>query len=197
MPDAPVAILIAGASHCGKSTLAGRVGAALGWRVLSTDSLGRHPGRPWPEPRPEVAEIYDRLSDDTLFWLLQVHKQNMQPLLARLIGEAAQTGQQVVLEGSGLRPDGLVALQSSRVRAVCLLGEAELLTERIRAGAGYDGIAPGQRCLVDRFIARSLRDNDLYRAEARDRGVYCVDAVDAADVERACAELILWAGRHQ
>lgn len=41
-------ILIAGTSHVGKSTLAGLLSERLRCEAISTDSLARHPGRPWP-----------------------------------------------------------------------------------------------------------------------------------------------------
>ena len=40
-------ILIGGSSHTGKSTAAREIAGRLGWSHLSTDSLARHPGRPW------------------------------------------------------------------------------------------------------------------------------------------------------
>lgn len=40
-------ILIGGASHTGKSTLAQALASHLGWNYRSTDKLARHPGRPW------------------------------------------------------------------------------------------------------------------------------------------------------
>ncbi len=192
MPDAPVAILIAGASHTGKSTLAGRIGAALNWPVLSTDGMARHPGRPWPEVRPEVAEFYDRLGDDTIHWFLRVHHQNMRPGLVRLLEDAA-LGNPLVLEGSALRPDLLAMLRSDRVATICLTGQADVLAARIRTATGYDGLDPGQRRLVDRFITRSQRDNDLYREEAGDLGLLSADTGNPGAVDQACTDLIAWA----
>ena len=40
-------ILIGGTSHAGKSTLGLSLAEKLGWDYLATDSLARHPGRPW------------------------------------------------------------------------------------------------------------------------------------------------------
>ena len=53
-------ILIGGSSHVGKSTLSRSLADKLGWRLISTDKMARHPGRPWrsaPERLPDhVAE---------------------------------------------------------------------------------------------------------------------------------------------
>lgn len=65
-------ILIAGTSHVGKSTFAARLTKALGCSLISTDSLARHPGRPWPTVRPAVAEFYSSLSPETIHWFLKV-----------------------------------------------------------------------------------------------------------------------------
>ncbi len=45
-------ILIGGSSNVGKSILAQSLALKLGWSHISTDSLARHPGRPWKaEPK--------------------------------------------------------------------------------------------------------------------------------------------------
>ena len=45
-------LLIGGASHVGKSTMAQSIsnfvaGSSLGYNYISADNLARHPGRPW------------------------------------------------------------------------------------------------------------------------------------------------------
>ena len=55
-------LLIGGASHVGKSTLAHSLASHLDCNYYSTDKLARHPGRPWqsePKDIPQhVAEHY-------------------------------------------------------------------------------------------------------------------------------------------
>ena len=64
-------ILIGGSSNVGKSTIAQSMALKLGWSYLSTDSLARHPGRPWRVGQravPEhVVDHYRSLSVDELF----------------------------------------------------------------------------------------------------------------------------------
>lgn len=79
MTNRPSVLLIFGTSHVGKSTLANRLGEALGWQMTSTDSLARHPGRPWPEVKAPVAEYYSSLSDETISWFPRAHHENMRP----------------------------------------------------------------------------------------------------------------------
>jgi len=40
-------ILLGGTSCVGKSSLGQSLASSLGWDLLSTDQLARHPGRPW------------------------------------------------------------------------------------------------------------------------------------------------------
>ena len=61
-------ILISGTSHVGKSTLAEKLAERLGWAGMSTDKLGRHPGRPWLAIPAPVAEFYSRLTPETIHW---------------------------------------------------------------------------------------------------------------------------------
>ena len=49
-------VLIGGTSHVGKSTASELLAGTLGWAHVSTDSLARHPGRPW-KPAPEKVPI--------------------------------------------------------------------------------------------------------------------------------------------
>ena len=68
-PDLNV-ILVGGSSHVGKSAMSKALASKLGWDHVSTDSLARHPGRPWkpaPEKVPEhVTRHYLCLSVDEL-----------------------------------------------------------------------------------------------------------------------------------
>ena len=178
-------ILIGGSSHAGKSTLAAGVAAALDWELISTDQLGRHPGRPWPEPRPHVARYYERLDDDSIWAFLQDHYGNMwlwylrQLLDARLAPGAVP----LVLEGSALRPEFIAPWLSTlddpdRVDARWLHADADLLTARIRTSSRWQALTPARRQLVDRFLARTLKDNEVTAEAARRYGLAVVRADD-------------------
>ncbi len=118
-------ILIGGSSHVGKSTLARSLADTLGWRLLSTDTMARHPGRPWrsaPEPVPDhVAEHYLTLSVGELITdVLHHYRINVWPTVWTLIRSATAeaSSDRLILEGSALWPefaatlglDGLAAL---------------------------------------------------------------------------------------
>ena len=52
-------MLIGGTSHVGKSTLGKALASKLGWDCVATDSLGKHPGRPWISTKNQ--EIKERM----------------------------------------------------------------------------------------------------------------------------------------
>ena len=86
-------ILIGGTSHTGKTALARALAARLGWRRLSTDSLARHPGRPWktggcvvPD---HVAEHYLSLSVDELIEDVLAHYRSLWPAIRDLVSAHA------------------------------------------------------------------------------------------------------------
>jgi hypothetical protein len=153
-------ILIGGTSHVGKSTLAEAWGAELGWPVISTDRLGRHPGRPWPvgggAVPPHVAEHYTRLADGELLEANLAHYRNMWPLIATLVGaHAAAPLGRLMIEGSGCWPDEVRTLSPGGVAAIWLVATDELIERRIRRESGYEEADQAARRLIGRFITRS------------------------------------------
>lgn len=183
-------LLIGGSSHCGKSTLARAIGGALSWTVQSTDELARHPGRPWLDIPAPVAEFYETLSDESIYWFLRVHHSNMWPLLTHVIeaGRAGHAG--FVFEGSALRPERIATVRTDEILALCLCAAPDFLVERIKRESGYNGHDERVRRLIDAFITRSLRDNDEIMAAARQHDVWLVDVTDP-DAMVAAADTIV------
>jgi len=186
----PSVLLIFGTSHVGKSTLAGRLGVELGWRTISTDGLGRHPGRPWPEVRPPVAEFYASLTDETVYWFLRAHHENMWPIIEETIRAVRGPGEGLVLEGSALRPELIADLDREKVLAVGLHADPAFLRDRMMSQSGYARRDDHGRLLIDRFITRSLRDNDQIVHDANRLGLRLLDAADAGALERLAEELV-------
>jgi 2-phosphoglycerate kinase len=182
-------ILIAGSSHVGKTTLAKRLAASLCLTMISTDGLARHPGRPWPRVRPQVAEYYARLSSETIYWFLRVHHENMWPGLKAMIEGEIQARRPFVLEGSALRPEFIAPLVSDSIVGICLHADADFLRERMRVEAGYRQAGETERGLIDRFIERSLRDNlEMLRA-AQENGLRIVDVAEPGALADLAEEL--------
>lgn len=184
------AILIAGTSHVGKSTLAERLAGRLGWNGLSTDTLGRHPGRPWLAIPPSVAEFYERLSAETIHWFLKVHHENMWRQIGPMIEAERAAGRRFVLEGAALRPEYIAPLVGDQVFGVLLHADDGFLVARMRASADYERRETAERRLIDAFVDRSLRENAALGDAARQAGLRVVDAADERAVAGLTDELV-------
>ena len=100
-------LLIGGTSHTGKSTAAQRLAQQLGWDLLSTDQLARHPGRPWradgSDLPPDVISHYSEHTPEQLFdAVLDHYQRNVWPIVVALITCRVRNryDRPLVLEGS-------------------------------------------------------------------------------------------------
>ena len=152
-------ILITGSSHTGKSTMAAALAEKLGCKTLHTDEMARHPGRPWPTPKPQVAEFYSTLSADTIFWFLRAHYENFQFQIHQLIDQNIAAETPFILEGSAIRPALLQFDAEVPVRKICLTANADILRDRIRASCDWDNQSPAAREAIDAFTSRTIMDN--------------------------------------
>ncbi len=189
----PRVLLIGGSSNAGKSTVAALLGARPGWMHVSTDSLGRHPGRPWPTPQravPEhVAKHYLTLGPDQLLRSVLVHYRNMAPSICTLIERHARDPAQpkLVLEGSGLLPETVVGLDVVGAAAVFLTANDDLFRARIVRESGYDTLDPRGQKMVEKFVARTRRYNAYMMEGVREHGLPFV-MVDGAKSAEALAQ---------
>ncbi|MEN0118373.1 MAG: hypothetical protein AAGD15_16715 [Agrobacterium cavarae] len=159
--------LIGGSSHAGKSTLGEAVANYLGCRCISTDSLAKHPGRPWrdpPElPPPHVVEHYRDLALDQMMQSVLAHYRSMwSPLVLPLI----ESGERLVLEGSALLPELVSQLDTQHVRAIWLVAAEGVLERRITAESDYGSRDPDARFLIDKFAQRAVAFNRFVGEEA-------------------------------
>ncbi|HXQ17071.1 MAG TPA: hypothetical protein VN814_20850 [Caulobacteraceae bacterium] len=177
--------LIGGASHAGKSTTARAVAARLGGEAISTDSLARHPGRPWPTPTwvvpDHVAEHYRTLTPDALLASVLAHYGRMWPMVrerieARAAGEDAAP---LVLEGSALWPELVAELDLPTVRAVWLTADDTLFDARISGESRLDQADPAGRQLIESFAARTRLYNATMLAQAGRLGLPLVEVTPA------------------
>ena len=182
-------ILIAGTSHVGKSTLAGLLSEKLGCEAISTDSLARHPGRPWPGIPAPVEDYYTQLSAETIHWFLKVHHQNIWPLIRSLIDNTSGTGNPAIFEGAALRPEFISPLLGGTVAGVFLHAGNDFLLERMRSHAQYDDATASQRQIMDAFIERSLRENTEMLASAQQHHLPVVDVTKPQALETLVADL--------
>ncbi|WP_249126170.1 AAA family ATPase [Streptomyces sp. A2-16] len=164
-------LMIGGTSHTGKSTVAAAIAERLGFEHRSTDLLARHPGRPWRTPErevpPHVAEHYATLGVDELIDSVLAHYARLWPRIEELV-RAHADGPGLVLEGSALWPERVATPDVPRAAAVWLTADEDVVRARIRAAGRYDEASRAERALMDTFLARSVRFQELM-VEAVDR----------------------------
>ncbi|GAA1579576.1 MULTISPECIES: AAA family ATPase [Kribbella] len=148
-------LLIGGTSNVGKSTAAEVLAARLGFTYVSTDRLGRHPGRPWGDVPAQVVEHYRSLTAEALVDALLAHYERMWPRIEELVTAHATDGPGLVLEGSGVWPEYVRRLGTPYTAAVWLTASEQLLTDRIHRASDYVALPADRRRLVDKFLARS------------------------------------------
>lgn len=186
-------LCLLGTSHVGKSTCARALGSTAGMAVISTDKLGRHPGRPWTDVPKEVEEFYQHLSDDTIHWFLRVHHENMRPVIQNCVAEMRQANSAFVLEGSALRPEYLSFWDISDALSICLYADNEFLRRRIEAESDHAAQGKPMKIAIDRFIERSLRENDALVEAANRHGVPLFDVTHVSSakslIEKLSAQL--------
>lgn len=188
-------LLVGGTSHVGKSSVARVVAARLGWDYQSTDSLARHPGRPWqtaPGREEFVAAYYTSQSVEELVAdVLRHYRETVWPLVERIVAErlATDIAPGLVIEGSAVLPDLVAELNCERVGAAWLVAGEDLVTRRIHGESGYAAERPRQRALVDRFLARSLRFGERLEGDLERLGFSATSVeaeVDAEDLAELC-----------
>lgn len=187
-------LLIGGTSNVGKSTVAQVLAQELGWRYQPTDGLARHPGRPWrPKPDtvpPHVAEHYLTLSVDELIDDVLRHYGRLWPTIEAIITMHAtdETVAGLVLEGSALWPETVAARKLERVAALWLTASNRLLQARIYAASGYAGAEPHDRAMIDKFVMRTQRYNDLMQAAVQRLGLVSLDVERVGSLDELVAQ---------
>ena len=188
-------ILIGGSSHVGKSTVSDSLGAKLGWVHISTDSLARHPGRPWrtaPEEVPDhVAEHYLSLSIDELIEdVLRHYRTNVWPRIEEIVtshlNDTSTSG--IVLEGSALLPELVMNLDIDKIVAVWLTAGEEVFRHRIHDGSLYCRKSPREQLMIDKFLERTLAYNALLVNAVNRHGYILVDVLqsDVTELSERC-----------
>ncbi|MBO0801776.1 MAG: hypothetical protein J2P25_01695 [Nocardiopsaceae bacterium] len=190
-------LLIGGTSHVGKSTLGRALAAKLGGEYMSTDSLARHPGRPWATssgPFPgHLRTHYLSLSVDELTTEQLRHYQRLWPRIkAMAAARAADTGAgRLILEGSGVLPRHAAALESSA--AVWLTASADVLRDRIYSQSRFHELAPEEKAIVEKFLGRTKRFDQLILNVVTSLGLASVDTSTApptAELVEQCLRAI-------
>jgi 2-phosphoglycerate kinase len=184
-------LLMGGTSHVGKSTLAQRLAADLGWDYVSTDQLARHPGRPWRDygsalPDDVAGHYADRSPDELMAAVLDHYRQNVWPIAGAMIRCRVNNPYDscLVLEGSALLPELVAEAGVPRVASIWITASEPLLVQRIHRTSRYPQRGVTEQRLIDAFLARAIAMDRHIRQTAEAHGLQTVDAETRRMFER-------------
>ena len=163
-------ILIGGASLSGKTSLAAKLSEELGWEVVATDYLARHPGRPWRVDGSEVPwHVVDHFLSLSPAELLADVLRHYRSLTHRIRDLVTGDRKGIIVEGSAVLPEFAFELQSE-AQCCFLIAKQGVLTNRIihQAGAGNDAAM--------KFAARAELMNGFIADEAIRLGLPTFDS---------------------
>ena len=152
-------------------------------------------GAPADRP-PHVAEHYRSLPVDELIAdVLRHYRQNVWPLVEEIVTARVTdlSTDRLVLEGSALLPDRFITLPYPNVAAVWLTAGREFLARRIYAESQYATKSPPEKLLIDKFLQRTWKFNDLMRTEVKRLGLASLEVDENTrldDLIAACRSLI-------
>jgi len=189
-------ILLGGSSNVGKSTIGDVLAGKLGWRCVSTDSLAKHPGRPWPKRKEKVpnhvSEHYLNLQADELLESVILHHRRMSPLVAEFIWSILKgaNDERTVLEGSALWPFITAGHRLKEIGAVWLTASAETLRSRIHESSGYQNADERSRAMIASFLERTILFDQKTTELVREHGCRVLDTDQFATTDDIVGEII-------
>lgn len=189
-------ILLGGSSNVGKSTVGDALATMLGWRCVSTDSLAKHPGRPWPKRKEkvptEVTDHYLNLQADELLESVILHHRRMSPLVAEYIWSFLKGAgdSRIVLEGSALWPFITAGHRLKEVGAVWLTASPETLRSRIEQSSGYQSADFRSRAMISSFLERTILFDQKTTQLVSEHGCKILDTDKFATVDDIVGEIV-------
>jgi 2-phosphoglycerate kinase len=188
-------LLIGGASHVGKSTVAQSIsnfvaGSSLGYNYISTDNLARHPGRPWQAISTDipkhVTEHYQlRSAEQLINDVLDHYRNNVWPSVEDFISSLVMESiAPVAIEGSALLPELVVDLKFDGIGSIWLTGSNDFLKQRIYNSSQYETKSTCERMLIDKFWQRNCLLNNRIIDTVDRFGLVSLDVEDAHTVDK-------------
>jgi 2-phosphoglycerate kinase len=161
----PRVILIGGAPMSGKTTVAHRLAAILGYGCLSTDDLGEairavttkdsHPHL-HPMDGYDYREYYVTRSPDALIADVSLEHRALWPAVESVIRKYATWGAPSVIEGWSLWPERVTQLQLTSVRSLWFVAHEQTLYERMVTAVEFYGGASDEAAMMGHYLARSF-----------------------------------------
>ena len=185
-------ILIGGSSHIGKTTLGKSLADKLDWNYVSTDSLGKHPGRPWIDGntkvvKEHVAKHYKSLSvEDLLSDVLLHYQQNTLPQVETLVNDCISnlSNKHLLIEGSALYPRFIKYLiDTENVLGIWFIASDRLFKNRILQESNYYNVDEEKKYLIQKFLARTLLYNQKIEKDISDLNFNCIHVESVKTLE--------------
>jgi 2-phosphoglycerate kinase len=161
----PRVILIGGAPMTGKTTVAHRLAARLGYGCLSTDDLGEalravttidsHPHL-HPMAGYDYCEYYVTRSPDALIADVSREHHALWPAVQRVIHTHATWGEPLIMEGWSLWPERVAQLRLPSVRSLWFVAQEETLRERLVQAVEFYRGASDEVAMMRHYLARSF-----------------------------------------
>jgi len=171
----------------------------MGWSFLSTDSLARHPGRPWRMhgseiPRYVVAH-YAALSVDELFEDVLRHYRRVWSNVKTIISLYANepSNGRLILEGSAIWPEFVADHLAANFRSIWLTAEDDQFQKRIYRESKFQQGTDSEKHLIEKFLKRTQLFNQKMMAVIKQRNLMSVEVDDALspdDVADICLQKI-------
>jgi 2-phosphoglycerate kinase len=188
-------LLIGGASHVGKSTVAQSIldsveYSPLGYNYISTDKLARHPGRPWRSNLADipkhVAEHYQlRSANELVDDVLNHYQNNVWPSIEDILNSHVtdKSTEVMAIEGSALLPELVVNLKFDSISSIWLTASNNFLKQRIYTSSQYATKSTYEKMLVDKFCERNCLLNDRIIDTVKRLGLVSLDVenMDTSD----------------
>jgi 2-phosphoglycerate kinase len=180
-------ILIGGASHTGKSTLARSIAAHLNWNYCSTDQMARHPGQPWQTKLADIpkhaVEHYQLLSADELIEdVIHHYRENVWQSIEDMVTSHLNnpSSEKMAIEGSALLPELVNTLKSDNISRIWLTASNEFLRQRIYTESQYQTKSPFEQISIDKFWQRNCLLNDRIIESVNRLGLVSFDVEQVA-----------------
>lgn len=153
----------------------------MGGKLISTDKLAKHPGRPWKkDPNdipPHVRQHYTSLSVEGMIQDVLLHYRNVWSMVELIIQDFLKEERKktLIIEGSALWPTFVNDLKVKDTLAVWLTAKKEVFRTRMYDSSQFERLAPPEQFLVNQFLARGLRFDELMMREIRRLGLTYIE----------------------
>jgi len=192
--------LIGGSSHSGKSTVAKTMANKMGWSFLSTDSLARHPGRPWRKNSKDipkhVVEHYLTLSVDELFEDVLSHYRrvwsNVEAIISMYTNDPSYG--RLIIEGSAIWPEFVADHIAPNTRSIWLTAENDQFQERIYQESNFERVSDSEKYLIEKFLKRTQLFNEKMMVVVIQRNLMSIevdDTISSDDVSEICLKMLM------